>query len=259
MATELHPSPIYGPVHSRRIGVSLGINLAPDDGKTCSFDCIYCECGFNAERLPHHPRPTRQQVKEALERKLQAMRQDGVGPDVLTFAGSGEPTSHPQFAEIIADTIVLRDHYFPDAKVSVLSNSTFAHRPEVHTALMRVDNNILKLDTVSDEYIRRVDRPCSARYRVDDVVRALASFHGHVIVQTMFMTGTFEGRDVDNTTPVYVEPWLKALRVIQPQEVMIYTIARDTPAPRLQKASRRTLNAIRDRVACLGIPCTASY
>lgn len=157
MATALHQSPIYGPVHSRRIGISLGINLMPADGKACTFDCIYCECGFNAERKPHLPRPTREQVRETLKHKLMGMQQEGTAPDVLTFAGNGEPTSHPQFAEIIDDTIALRDKYFPQAKVSVLSNATFAHRPEVHQALMRVDNNILKLDTCCDEYIKMVN------------------------------------------------------------------------------------------------------
>ena len=259
MATELHASPVYGPVHSRRIGVSLGINLEPGDGKTCSFDCIYCECGFNADRRPRHARPSRQQVREALECKLADMKHEGISPDVLTFAGNGEPTGHPQFAGIIADTIALRDRYFPKAKLSVLSNSTFAHRPEVHEALMRVDDNILKLDTASMEYIRRVDRPADPHYRVDDIVRTLASFHGHVMVQTLFMTGSFQGHDVDNTADQYVDPWLEALRIIRPQRVMIYTIDRDTPAPLLAKASRHALNVIRDRVAALGIPCTASY
>ena len=259
MATALHQSPIYGPVHSRRIGISLGINLMPADGKACTFDCIYCECGFNAERKPHLPRPTREQVRETLEHKLMGMQQEGTAPDVLTFAGNGEPTSHPQFAEIIDDTIALRDKYFPQAKVSVLSNATFAHRPEVHQALMRVDNNILKLDTCCDEYIKMVDRPTSSHYSVNDIINTLASFKGHVIIQTMFMKGTFERKNVDNTTDTYVTPWLKALRHIAPQEVMIYTIDRDMPAPKLTKASRHELNIIRDRVAAMGIACTASY
>ncbi|MEG2573289.1 MAG: radical SAM protein, partial [Bacteroides sp.] len=148
MSTVIFPSPIFGPIHSRRLGVSLGINLLPEDGKVCSFDCVYCECGFNADRRAKKPLPTRQEVREALEARLQAMQAEGSAPDVFTFAGNGEPTAHPQFPEIIDDTLALRNKYFPTAKVSVLSNSTFIHRPKVFEALNKVDNNILKLDTV---------------------------------------------------------------------------------------------------------------
>ena len=155
----IYPAPIFGPVHSRRLGVSLGINLMPADGKICTFDCIYCECGFNADHRPKSGRPSRKEVADGLEDKLKEMAAEGIVPDVLTFAGNGEPTAHPQFAEIINDTISLRDRYCPKAKVSVLSNSTKAHLKDVHNALMLVDNNILKLDTVNAEYISRVDRP----------------------------------------------------------------------------------------------------
>ena len=162
MSTIIYPSPIFGPVHSRRLGISLGINLLPADGKVCSFDCIYCECGFNKDHRPTLPFPKREEVAKHLEETLRKMVDDGQLPDVLTFAGNGEPTCHPQFAEIIDDTIRLRDQYCPKAKVSVLSNSTFIHHPQVHEALMRVDNNILKLDTIDPTYIQKVDRPNGA-------------------------------------------------------------------------------------------------
>ena len=265
MSTIIYDSPIFGPVHSRRLGLSLGINLLPADGKVCSFDCIYCECGFNADHRPTLPLPTRQEVSAALEAKLQEMQQQGQLPDVLTFAGNGEPTSHPHFAEIISDTISLRNHYCPKAKVSVLSNATFLHRQTVHDALMLVDNNIQKLDTVSDEYIRRIDRP-NGNYDVAAVIRQLKAFHGHVIIQTMFLKGASpqpspkgEGVDVCNTGDAYVTPWLEAIREIGPQQVMVYTIDRETPAQGLEKATHAELDAIRDRVLALGIPCSASY
>ncbi len=258
MSTVIYPSPIFGPVHSRRLGVSLGINLMPADGKVCTFDCIYCECGFNADRRPSLPRPTRAEVAAALERKLQQMKAEGTAPDVLTFAGNGEPTLHPDFADIVGDTIGLRDRYFPAAKISVLSNSTAAHRPDVHAALMRVDNNILKLDTVDPGYIAAVNRP-TGHYSVDRVVETLRSFGGHAIVQTMFMKGTIDGRDVDNTGEEFVAPWLEKVKYIAPREVMIYTIDRETPDRDLRKATREELDAIRDRVVAAGIPCTASY
>lgn len=260
MSTIIYPSPIFGPVHSRRLGISLGINLMPADGKICTFDCIYCECGFNSDHRPSLPRPTREEVAAALERKLQEMSQMGELPDVLTFAGNGEPTAHPHFAEIIDDTMMLRDKYCLRAKVSVLSNATFAHRDEVRKALMRVDNNIQKLDTVSMDYIRKIDRPAQPSYDVRKIIDSLKAFNGHVIIQTMFMDGTLaDGLPVDNTTDDYVLPWLEAVRAIRPEEVMIYTIDRETPDKHLRKASHEVLDAIRDRVVSEGIKCTASY
>jgi len=257
--TVIYPSPIFGPVHSRRLGISLGINLMPADGKICTFDCIYCECGFNKDRRPKLKRPSRMEVRTALEVKLKEMSETGKLPDVLTFAGNGEPTCHPEFAKIIDDTIRLRDEYSPSAKVSVLSNSTMAHREDVRDALMRVDNNILKLDTVDPIYINKVDRPTSSAYDVRSVIESLRSFSGHVIIQTMFMRGTVDGEDVDNTGEEYVAPWLDAVRYIAPMEVMIYTIDRETPDHDLLKAPKDLLDAIRDRVVSMGIPCTASY
>ena len=268
MSTIIYPSPIFGPVHSRRLGISLGINLLPADGKVCSFDCVYCECGFNADHRPSQPLPTREEVARCLEQKLRQMLADRQLPDVLTFAGNGEPTCHPHFAEIIDDTIRLRNSYCPDAKVSVLSNSTMLHRQSVHEALMRVDNNILKLDTVDPVYINKVDRPNGA-YDVNAVIDRMKAFHGHLIIQTMFMRGSLRSasateetavpQSVDNTGEAYVAPWLEALQAIRPQQVMVYTIDRETPAHGLLKATREQLDAIRDRVIALGIPCSASY
>ena len=258
MSTVIYPSPIFGPVHSRRLGISLGINLLPGDGKSCTFDCIYCECGFNRDHRPTQKLPTREEVRAALENKLAEMKKTGLVPNVLTFAGNGEPTSHPHFPEIMDDTLRLRDRYFPDAKVSVLSNSTFIHKKSVHDALMRIDNNILKLDTVNPVYIRKVDRPVG-NYDVERIIEGLKSFNGHVIIQTMFLKGKMDGEDVDNTGDEYVEPWLDAVRQIAPREVMIYTIDRETPDHELLKASHGELDRIRDRVAAMGIPCTASY
>ncbi len=258
MATVIYPSPIFGPVHSRRLGVSLGINLLPADGKFCTFDCIYCECGFNGDHRPHQKLPTREEVREALEARLQDMKQNGPKPDVLTFAGNGEPTAHPHFAGIIEDTLRLRDTYFPEAKVSVLSNSTFIHKPEVFDALNKIDNNILKLDTIDATYINKVDRP-TGHYDVKQVIECMKAFKGNLIVQTLFMKGMFEGENVDNTTDEYVLPWLEVVKQIAPRQVMIYTIDRETPAPDLLKATREELDRIGELVRKAGIPCSVSY
>ena len=259
MSTVIYPSPIFGPIHSRRLGVSLGINLLPPDGKVCSFDCIYCECGFNADRRSRQPMPTREEVHNKLETKLKEMWEKGPEPDVLTFAGNGEPTAHPHFPEIIEDTLELRDKYFPKAKVSVLSNSTFIHRPDVFQALNKVDNNILKLDTVDVDYIRMVDRPAGSNYKVDEIIERLKAFKGNLIIQTMFMKGTYEGKSVDNTTDTYVLPWLKAVKEIAPRQVMIYTIDRKTPDHDLLKASHEELDRILGLLKEEGIYATASY
>ena len=258
MRTIIYPSPIFGPVHSRRLGISLGINLLPADGKVCSFDCIYCECGFNKDHRPTKPQPTREEVEQKLEAKLQEMQAEGQLPDVLTFAGNGEPTCHPHFAEIIDDTIRLRNKYCPKAKVCVLSNSTFIHRQQVHDALMRVDDNILKLDTIDPIYINKVDRP-NGTYDVKAIIERMKTFNGHIIIQTMFMRGVYKGESVDNTSEDFVGPWLDIVKDIKPQQVMVYTIDRETPAQGLEKATPEQLDAIRDRVIAAGIPCTASY
>ena len=281
--TILYDSPIFGPVRSRRLGISLGINLMPPDGKVCTFDCIYCECGLNAERRPKLPRPTREEVAEALEKKLQEMAAEGQLPDVLTFAGNGEPTTHPHFADIIDDTIRLRDQYCPEAKVSVLSNATQLHRRDVFEALLRVDNNIQKLDTVDADFIRAVDRPTSPNYDVAKVVEQLKAFQGHVIIQTIWMRIDNSQLTIDNypsneqSTNVEqksiinyqlsiinykgatIRRWPSALKKIAPSQVMIYTIDRETPVSGLQKATPEELNRIRDLVIAEGIPCTASY
>ena len=258
MSTIIYPSPIFGPVHSRRLGVSLGINLMPGDGKVCTFDCVYCEFGFNADHRPRLRRPTREEVCAALEARLQDMQANGPAPDVLTFAGNGEPTAHPHFAEIIDDTLALRDRYFPSAKVSVLSNSTMLHRPEVVDALRRIDNNILKLDTVDADYIRRVDRPTGA-YDVQQVIARLKAFDGHLVIQTMFMKGTHDGLSVDNTGDRYVLPWLDVVKEIAPRQVMIYTIDRETPDLHLEKATREELDRIAVLVRAAGLDVSVSY
>lgn len=256
--TIIYPSPIFGPVHSRRLGVSLGINLLPGDGKCCSFDCIYCECGFNRDFRPTHPLPTREEVRTALEAQLQKMTAEGPTPDVFTFAGNGEPTLNPAFPEIIADTLELRDRYFPNAKVSVLTNATQILRPSVFDALCRVDNNICKLDTIDGDYISLVDVP-NGKYDVAAIIDRLCEFKGRCIIQTMFMNGEYQGKSVSNVSDSFVTPWLEALRRIQPRQVMIYTIDRETPAQGLLKATHAELDSIADRVRAIGLDCSVAY
>ena len=231
----------------------------PSDGKVCSFDCIYCECGFNKDRRTGHRMPTREEVSAALRTTLMKMREEGPSPDVITFAGNGEPTLHPHFPEIVDDVKALRDEFFPDCKISVLSNATQIVRPKVFEALLKVDNNILKLDTVSASYIRMVDKPVGKKYDVNEIVGKLREFGSRCIIQTMFMKGMHDGRDVTNTGDEYVIPWLEAVKSIKPSCVMIYTIDRETPSPSLEKANKAELDGIAEKVRALGISCQVSY
>ena len=237
---------IFGPIHSRRLGLSLGVNLLPIDAKICSFDCIYCECGFNTT-MQDASIPTRAQVKESLETKLKEMLFEGQIPDVITFAGNGEPTLHTDFEGIIDDTIILRDKYCQTAKVSVLSNSTRIHKPTIFNALNKVDNNILKFDTAIDRTLQLIDRPTGKQINVAWFIDHLKKFEGRLIIQTMFLRGEFNDEKFDNTTEIELEAWIKALEVIRPKQVMIYTIDRETPAQQLEKISAEQLNSIANK------------
>ncbi len=244
MSTFLFSSTVFGPVKSRRLGVSLGINLLPNDSKLCSFDCIYCECGWNPDyREVKLKFPERDVVKELLERKLKEMNQKGELPDVITFAGNGEPTLHPYFPGIIDDTIVLRNTYAPNARVAVLSNSTMLHKAEVVIALKRVDDNILKLDSAILSTIETMNVPFK-NFNFDSMIDHLISFEGRLTIQTMFLKGNYNGKDFDNTSDSEVFAWLELLKKIKPEKIMIYTIARDTPLSTLQKVSLEELTRI---------------
>lgn len=242
-----HPDIFYtnivGPIHSRRLGISLGVNLLPKDGKVCSFDCLYCECGWNKDHRGGHF-PKAEEVMAQLETKLKQMKSEEAGLDVITFAGNGEPTLHPQFAEVIDRTIELRDQYYPNAKVSVLSNATRMIDPKVHAALLRVDNNILKIDGAFDETIHLIDQPADSRYTVRQVVEGMKSFGGQLIVQTMFVRGMHEGKVVDNTTPAEVTAWCELMREIRPHQIMVYSLDRPTPEPLLTRVSKEEMTEL---------------
>ena len=254
--TALYPTIIYGPVHSRRLGVSLGVNLLPLQAKVCTFDCIYCECGWNGDNSGSRRFNGREEVSAALQSVLEAMAAEGQKLDVITFAGNGEPTMHPDFEQIIDDTIALRDRYTPTAKISVLSNATQLHRADFVRALERVDNNILKIDSLDESMAQLVNKPC-CNYSVAKVVEQLQQFKGKLIVQTMFLRGEYDGKVVDNTTEEQIALWLEALKLIAPQSVMVYSIARDTPCKSLVKVEKEELEQIAERVRNLGIECTS--
>ena len=259
MSTILYDQIVFGPIHSRRLGISLGMNLLPTDGKVCSFDCLYCECGFNKDRKTNHRMPTREEVREALRERLTRMQAEGIAPDVITFAGNGEPTLHPEFESIIADTIATRDAFFPKAKIAVLSNATQLHKESVVRALSRVEDNILKFDSILDSRIQQLDRPNQPGFCFARLLEQLKQFKGNLIIQTMFLKGEFEGQSVNNMTEEEVAGWLQALQEIAPKQVMIYTIDRETPAQGLLKATHEELDGIADRARKAGFDVTVSY
>lgn len=253
--TILFHSTIFGPIRSRRLGVSLGVNLLPSDGKVCSFDCIYCEAGYNAQGPGKAGLPTLAQVKGDLEAKLADMHAKGEPLDVITFSGNGEPTLHPQFPEIIDAVLQARDRFFPEAKVSVLSNSTRIFVSGVAEALRRVDNNILKLDSAIEPTMRLIDCPSESGFTVERLVEGLRQFGGQAIIQTMLLRGEHGGRRVDNTTPEETEALIEAYRRIAPKEVMLYSLDRSTPEERLQKVPKEEIAAVAARVEAAGIRC----
>lgn len=235
----LFGSIIYGPIHSRRLGTSLGVELMPLDHKLCTFNCVYCECGWNTP-VSHPKLPTREEVRIALEARLK----EGLQLDVITFSGNGEPTLHPDFLGIIEDTCALRDRYCPNAKVSVLSNSTQLGRPDVVQALRLCDNRILKLDAATDTMMRRIDLPVNKDLTVVQIMEWLVQFDGDFTLQTCFLRGDHNGELIDNTTQEELTAWYHAVNQLRPKQIMIYVIDRKTPEENLSKISRTEMENI---------------
>lgn len=236
--------------------MSLGVNLLPNESKLCNFNCIYCECGWNVKgvRPGFNDRAT---VNRLLREKLTEMSEAGTPPDVITFAGNGEPTIHPKFPEIIGDTIALRDELCPSAGISVLTNGTMICREKIREALLKVDNNIVKLDSAFDDTVRLIDNP-QGDYSVVRTAECMKAFGGKIIIQTMFLRGTYNGQVVDNTTDREIDAWLAVIADVRPSKVMVYTIDRDTPAEGLEKVTVAEMEKIAERIRELGIECSVS-
>jgi len=239
---------IFGPVKSRRLGNSLGINLLPTKRKQCTFDCIYCECGWTPREDDDKPLPSRSELADALENKLIQLRAEQNIPDSITFAGNGEPTIHPDFAGVIDDTERLRNQYFPHAEITVLSNSSMLHKTDIFDALIKIDNNVLKLDAGTEETFKLINKPNPMYLTLDKVVRNLGKFGQKAIIQTMFLRGEIDGINVDNTTDKEVNAWLEHIRTIRPRYVMLYSIDRETAASGLKKVPKEDLYEIAEKL-----------
>ena len=251
----LFDSIVYGPIRSRRLGVSLGMNLMPTTAKLCTFDCVYCECGWN-QPISHPAIPTRQEVREALASRLVALSPNSL--DVITFSGNGEPTLHPDFLGIIQDTCALRDQYCPQAKISVLSNSTQLGRPDVVEALRLCDNRILKLDSAIDTTMRLIDKPVNPNLTVEQIAEWLSLFDGDFTLQTCFLRGEYMGQIIDNTTSEELNAWYAMVDRLHPKQVMIYVIDRATPLQTLSKVPTAEMEAIAAPLRAKGIDVIVS-
>ena len=228
----LREETVFGPIFSRRLGTSLGINLLPEKGKICNFDCIYCECGWNRDGRNDTKLPSAEKVRHDLNNMLQNLAGEGTKVDSITFSGDGEPTLNPEFPKIIDDTIELRDRYAESAKVSVLSNATRVHVPEIFDALCKVDNPIMKIDAPTNALAAKINNPAPG-YDVQNVVESLKKFNGNFILQWCLLRSP----DFDSSSPEVVLPMLDIIRLLHPREVMAYTIDRPTPAQNLSKIS----------------------
>ena len=230
---------VFGPIFSRRLGSSLGINLLPEKGKICNFDCIYCECGWNKDGRGDTKLPTAAELEAALEAKLASCREAGTPIDSITFSGDGEPTLNPDFPEIIGITLRLRDTYYPAAKVSVLTNATMLHKDAVVEALKKVDNPILKLDAATDELVGKINQP-QGHYSVREVVENMKKFDGNFVMQTMFLRAP----GFDSSAPEQLNAWMDIVRELRPREVMVYTRDRQTPATGLEKFTEEQMRSL---------------
>ncbi|GHU96577.1 radical SAM protein [Bacteroidia bacterium] len=252
MSTHLFNSIIVGPIRSRRLGTSLGINLLPQNSKWCNYECVYCECGWRTPLPAPLALPSCQEVQEQLEQKLQALQAANALPDVITFSGNGEPTMHPQFAEIMGQVLRLREQYAPNTRVCVLTNATLIGKPEVREALQKTDITMLKLDAGNNDMLQTINQP-QMPTSIDKLLSDMQHFGSRLVIQTMFLRGTINGKPVDNTQSDEVETWLHCIERLHPIEVVLYTLDRETPAEHLKKINLATLESIAQRVRALGI------
>ena len=247
---------IYGPVKSRRLGNSLGINLMPGSAKVCSFDCIYCECGLNDNKIGQMPK--QDDIKLALKKALEVLKEEKKPLDSITFSGNGEPTLHPDFEAIINSAIALRNQNFPQAKISVLSNSTLIDKPDIFRALSKVDNNILKLDSAIEDTMRIIDQPNRASFTVKWMLKHLKEFEGNLIIQTIFISGEYKGKHFDNTTEEEITALISAYKEIKPKSIMIYALDRPAPVEKLDKIPLSKLKEIAERLEAEGFEVIVS-
>lgn len=251
----LFENTIVGPIRSRRLGSSLGVNLLPLHHKICSYDCIYCECGWNREsEMGDIQYVSPAQVREMLERRLQELKAENAQIDSITFAGNGEPTLYPEFPEIVDIVTEMRDRYYPQAATTILTNATQLIRPEIFAALQKLDNPTLKLDAGFADMRNRINLPNEKACTFEQLKECLIRFGSRCIIQTLLFDGTTdEGENVTNIDPEGFAAYLEIVKQIRPKFVQLYALDRATPAKHLRKLAPEELNIYAEKLRAEGI------
>lgn len=245
----LFENTIIGPIHSRRLGNSLGINLLPLKRKFCTYDCIYCECGWNKDTIENKVAlPTYDDVKQQLEKRINELKAEGVVVDSFTFAGNGEPTLHPDFVRVVDLVVEMRDKHYPNAVITLLTNATQLCKPEIYDALQKLDNPVLKLDAGMEAMRNSINKPTSERYSFEELVENLIRFGSNGIIQTLLLRGTNEGKVISNVSEEDFTEYLNLLKKIRPKYVMLYAIDRATPEKDLEKLTVEELEFYAEKI-----------
>lgn len=238
MTIPFQKSIIYGPVKSRRLVKSLGINLLPTNRKICSFNCNYCQYGLtqqvNGSETSMDLFPGLAEVINALTLGLE----EHPDVDFVTFSGNGEPTLHPNFAKIVDGVNnVVKTNILSNAKVALLTNGSTLVNKKTMEAISKIDRVYIKLDAPNEPLFRKINKPALSI----DFNRMIESMKevSNLRLQTMLMEGV-----VTNCDPKSLEDYYNLIAYLQPEEVHIYTIDRPTPVEGLLKVSPEKLNMI---------------
>jgi len=232
---------VFGPIQSRRLGNSLGINVSPTTKKICSFDCIYCECGWTLEKnIDPKDFYSVEEITEAIEKKLQECSANNTPVDSITFSGNGEPTLHLNFCQIIDNLIVLRDKYYPGTAITCLSNAAQLANKYVLSVLQKIENPVLKLDAVDESLFQLINKP-TIDISVNEIIKQLQSLNGNFIMQSLFLKGMFNNQTFNNAEEPHLSLWIEVVKKLNPKQVMLYSIDRSTPAQGLEKITAEEL------------------
>ena len=252
MATFLFDKHVFGPVKSRRLGNSLGINLLSTHYKVCDFDCIYCECGWTHHKPDSKKFIEKQKFIQLLETKLSQLERDKIPVDYITYAGNGEPTLHPYFLEIAKKVSELRDQYFPKCSIALLSNGSTLSKEKIKASFAYIEDVILKIDAGHQQLFQLINRP-NEHLQLDDICNNMVNLQGNFIAQSMFLKGNADGVEFDNSDQKVVAKWKEKIQMLRPKYVQIYSISRDTPLESIQPISKERLQNIAEQLENMGI------
>ncbi len=247
---------VVGPIHSRRLGCSLGVNVLPTQKKYCSFNCVYCECGWNEIdtriKVPFNDRLV---IKNELEKYCKNTDKKELAKiDSITFSGNGEPTLHPEILQIVQDVISLRNIYIPQSKVTILTNSTQLSREDVSKALHLIDNPLLKIDAGTEKMYKLISQPVNCSF--EEIKLNILNFGPNCIIQTMLLRGELDGQTIDNLSEEEFSNYLDFIKKVNPKQVMFYSLDRIPPAKHLIKVDKAEMEKYADKLRALNIKTT---